>query len=192
MKASVLKCGRGSLCGNVPVPTKCMNEGERANEYVHARGGGGAMKVDSPEQRVWLSLLGFTKPKAASAVTQGVSVPAAVSRSSGPSCAHRRGERRGSGELSNRGQRFPRAAAGTKAREALRVSAPRPPRLRSGPQSAPSVPNRSAHRGRGSRSTHPSPAGQVRPAPPSSLRRCGPTGSDDTEAAVGGARKPEG
>lgn len=134
MKVSVLKCGRESLCGNVPESAKCMNEGERAHEFVHARG---AMKVDSPEQRVGLSLLGFIKPKAASAVTQGVSVPVAVSRSSEPSCAHRRGKRRGSGELSNRGQRLPRAAAGTKAGEALRVSAPRPPRLRSGPQSAP-------------------------------------------------------
>lgn len=161
----------------------------REGTRIRSRTGG---NEDSPEQRVWLSLLGFTKPKAVSAVTQGVSVPAAVSRSSGPSCAHRRGEPRGSGELSNRGQRLPRAAAGTKAGEALRVSAPRPPRLRADPQSAPSVPTRSAHRGRGSRRTHPSPAGQVRPAPPSSLRRCGPTGSDDTEAAVGGAGKPEG
>lgn len=42
MKASVLKWGRGSLCGNVPVSAKCMNEGERAHEFVHARG---AMKT---------------------------------------------------------------------------------------------------------------------------------------------------
>lgn len=44
MKASVLKCGRESLCGNVLVSAKCMNEGERAHEFVHSRG---AMKVES-------------------------------------------------------------------------------------------------------------------------------------------------
>lgn len=66
------------------------------------------------------------------------------------------------------------------------MSASGPPRLRSGQRSPSSVPTRFTHRGRQTRRTHPSPAGQAPPAPPSSPRRGRPTGNDDREAVVEG------